>query len=310
MNPVASQRLRPQDKIVLHEQFSAYMRGESIYPIGIEISPSGICQASCDFCFYANTGELGNHRNVMLDNEILFGIIKDLFVMGSKAITWTGGGEPSLYPYIHEAVDYACNMGLEQGMFTNALSMPKYEPSLLSWVRVTMTDKPYRRDCIEALRPCPVLGFAFNYAGPQDDRYLEETIDLATLVKADYIQVRPALRFHGETVDIKPPAIEHPLLHITDYKFEDARKKHGYTSCQGYHFVPFLWEDGNLDVCGYMRKHEGYTLGNVYQKSLKEILDDAPRHVPVHEQCQVCCKNHEINKAIHRYDEVKDRNFP
>lgn len=305
-----NERFDPQAKLALHPQFASYMRGEKVYPIGIEISPSGVCQASCDFCFYANTGELGAHRKVFLGKERVLRLFEECYSIGVKAITWTGGGEPSLHPNIAWFVYQAYKNDLKQGMFTNALAMPAYDAAQLSWIRVTMTDKPYKVDCIKPLRAAKTLGFAFNYAGPQDIPYLEDTLALAEVVRADYVQVRPALAFHGQTVDIEPPPLTHPLLFVTGYKFEEAKKKHGYATCEGYHFVPFLWEDGNLDVCGYMRKHEGYTLGNVYKDSLKDILDRAPASVPVHPQCQVCCKNHEINKAVHHARSLQDANFP
>lgn len=309
MNSEQARRFDPPSKLALHPQFAQYISGEKVYPINVEISPSGICQASCDFCWYAQ-GAAGSHRNVMLDSSRTLLFLTECAALGVKSISWTGGGEPSLHPDIHLFVEEAYSLGLEQGMFTNALSMPKYDPSRLKWIRVTMTDKPYKRECILQLRAAETLGFAFNYAGPQDDDYLENTLHLATTVRADYVQVRPALHFHGETVDIDPPSIKHPLLFVTDYKFEQAKVKHGYGCCEGYHFTPFLWEDGNLDTCAYMRKHDGYRLGNIYGNKLKTLLDLSPRSVPVKGECQVCCKLHETNLTIHAARELVDINFP
>jgi MoaA/NifB/PqqE/SkfB family radical SAM enzyme len=305
-----SERFDPAGKLPLHRQFSLHMAGEKIYPIGIEISPSGVCQASCGFCFYANSGELGSHRTVFLDRRKLQDVLAECEDMGVKAVTWTGGGEPTLHPEFRQLVSWADACCLEQGLFTNALAEPKYDPSLLSWIRVTMTDKPYNKEVIRQLRGCKTLGFAFNYSGHQDDDYLHATLILAECVGADYVQVRPALAFHGQTVDIHPPNFHHPLMLVTDYKFEDAKHPHGYATCEGWKFCPFLWEDGNLDVCAYMRKHEGYTLGNVYKDTLKDILDRAPASVPVLNTCQVCCKLHEMNKFIHHVRGLSDVNFP
>ncbi len=304
-----SERFDPQAKLALHSQFASYMRGEKVYPVGIEISPSGTCQASCGPCFYAH-GDLGGFRKVFLEWGRANGLLGECRGLGIKAVTWTGGGEPTLHPNFGDLSHTAHALGLSQGVFTNALAKPKYDSALFDWIRVTMTDKPYKVDCIKPLRAAKTLGFAFNYAGPQDIPYLEDTLALAEVVRADYIQIRPALAFHGQTVNIEPPPISHPLLYVTDYKFEEAKKKHGYATCEGYHFVPFLWETGDLDVCAYMRKHEGYTLGNVYKDSLKDILDRAPASVLVHPQCQVCCKNHEINKAVHHARQLQDANFP
>lgn len=309
-NTKAARRLAPGTKITLHTQFARHLAGERVYPVGLEISPSGICQASCGFCWFANTGELGHHRNVMLDTHRLAEVLTEASALGVKAITWTGGGEPSLHPDIKKLVDLVRHLGMRQGMFTNALSRPKYDAARLDWVRVTMTDRPWQEEHIKALRPAANVSIAFNYAGPRDNAYLTETLAVAGRCGVDYVQLRPALAFHGATVEITPPAVSHPLLHVTDYKFEEARKKHGYDRCEGYHFVPFLWEDGNLDVCAYMRKHDGYRLGNVYKQTLREIIDAAPPSVPVHKKCQICCKLHEINKSVHAARGVEDRDFP
>lgn len=304
-----SMRFDPQLKLALHTQFADHLAGKQIAPINVEVSPSGVCQASCGFCFYAG-GELGSHRKVFLDTGVTCDLLASCASLGVKSISWTGGGEPSLHPDIAKLVACAHADGIEQGMFTNALAMPRFDPSLLSWARVTMTDKPYKAECIKALRPAKALGFAFNYSGEQDDAYLRETLTLAEQVQADYVQVRPALAFHGATVDIVPPDITHPLLVVTSYKFAEAKKPHEYATCEGYKFVPFVWEDGDVAVCSYMRKHEGYVLGNLYNKSFSDILASAPPSVPVIPSCQVCCRNHEFNRAVHAARSVEDRNFP
>ncbi len=306
----AELRLAPQEKLATHPQYAAYLSGERVYPINVEISPSGICQAECPFCFYANTGELGHHRNVMLKTDRVLQLLLEMQELEIKSVSWTGGGEPTLHPDFGRLVAYAWYLRLEQGLFTNALAEPKYDPSRFSWIRVTMTDRPFREDLIAQLRPAGALGIAFNYSGPSDDDYLKRVLNMAERVKVDYVQLRPALAFHGQTVDIKPPDIAHPLLHVTTYKFEEAKKNHGYAQCEGYHFVPFVWEDGSVDTCAYMRRHEGYRLGDIYKNSLKEILDRAPPSVEVHPNCQVACRLHEFNLMIHRARQLEDRNFP
>lgn len=309
MNDKAHSRFDPAAKLALAPQFADYMAGKKVYPVGLEISPSGTCQATCDFCWYAQ-GAAGSHRNVFLNVTCLRLVLEDCATLGIRAVTWTGGGEPTLYPAFHEVTERAAGMGLAQGLFTNALAMPKYRPQVFDWIRVTMTDRPFKVDCIKPLRVAKTLGFAFNYAGSQDIPYLEDTLALAEVVRADYVQCRPALKFKGETVAIEPPTLEHPLLYVTDYKFEEARKKHGYATCEGFHFLPFLWEDGNLDVCAYMREYPGYTLGNIYKDSLKDILDRAPASVPVQDRCQVACRLHEFNQLVHKSRKLEDKNFP
>lgn len=310
MNAHAQRRLDPRGKIALHSQFADYLAGERVYPVNIEISPSGVCQATCDFCFYAG-GAAGSHRAVFLRPEALLELLNQCADLDIKSVTWTGGGEPTLHPHFASAVAYCdTQTSLEQGLFTNALARPKYNPQHLRWIRVTMTDKPWQIDYIKPLRSCKTLGFAFNYKGSTDDAYLHETLRLAEAVQADYVQVRPALDFAGKTVDITPPSFTHPLLHVTDYKFAEAKKRHSYATCEAYHLNPFIWEDGSVDTCAYMRPYPGHTLGNIYIEKLKDILDRAPPSVPVHENCQVCCKLNEMNIAIHEARTLEDKNFP
>src|SRR5262249_11010579 len=154
-----------------------YLQGKRVYPVNVEISPSGICNATCPFCFYANTGELGEHRAVFLQTGPLAKMLLDCSQLGVKSISWTGGGDPSLHPDIGVLVDHVHKLGMEQGMFTNALAKPKYDPYKLQWIRVTCTDKPFRLEHIWPLRGARTLGFAFNYAGVQDDDYLKRTLD-------------------------------------------------------------------------------------------------------------------------------------
>ncbi len=309
MNDQAHSRFDPAAKLALAPQFARYMAGKKVYPVGLEISPSGTCTATCSFCWYSQ-GAAGSHRKVFLETDRVVCLLSECITLRIKAITWTGGGDPALHPDIEGFVRLAFVSEIRQGMFTNALVPPRYDPRLLDWIRVTMTDRPFKVDYIKPLRAAKTLGFAFNYAGPQDLLYLEDTLALAEVVQADYVQARPALKFRGETVDIEPPPLDHPLLYVTDYKFEEAKKKHGYARCEGYHFTPFIWETGDVDVCAYMREYPGYTLGNIYQDSLKAILDRAPVSVPVHEHCQVCCKLHETNKFIHHCRSLEDVNFP
>lgn len=300
-------RFNPQLKLASDERFHKFLRGEKVYPINIEVSPSHTCQAKCPWCFYAGTHikkSIG-----MMDKTILTTLIKDLAALGVKALTWTGGGEPTLHPDFPEMVKLTHSLGMKQGLFTNALAKPEYDPLLFEWIRVSNTDKEWPVKHLEYLRgETKVLGMAYNYAG--NDEEVEESVKVGKEVKVDYVQIRQALNLRGLVTNRPPPDLKDPIMFITYYKFDDSSNPHGYTKCYGYNFVPFVWYNGNVDVCGYMNKCGApYTLGNLHQKPFKQIFDEAPRHVPVVGMCQVACKNHEINKMINQSLELKDKEF-
>jgi organic radical activating enzyme len=300
-------RFNPQLKLASNENFSKFLRGEKVYPINIEISPSHTCNAKCPWCFYAGTHIKKNIG--MMDTKILIQLINDLAKLGLKSFTWTGGGEPTLHPDFSKLSKLVHSHGIKQGLFTNALLKPTYDPLLFEWIRVSNTERDWPEANIKWLRDkTKVLGMAYNYAGNDEEVY--ESLRIGKEIKVDYVQIRQALNLRGLVTERQPPNIKDPILFITKYKFDDSSNPHGYTKCYGFNFVPFVWYNGNVDVCGYMNKCGApYTLGNLNFKSIKEIMDEAPRHVPVVGTCQVCCKNHLINKLVNEALELKDGEF-
>jgi MoaA/NifB/PqqE/SkfB family radical SAM enzyme len=301
------ERFNPQMKLARHGEFYDFLEGKKIYPINIEVSPCHTCNATCPWCFYAGTH--GKLKSSTLDKSVGIQLIEDLAYVGTKAITWTGGGEPSLHPDFPEFTRHAHESGLEQGLFTNGLLMPRYDPSLFKWIRVSNTDKSWNEGVLSKLRETSkVLGMALNYVG--NDEEVMEALSIGEKVGVDYVQVRQALELRGLVTEREPPKIDHPLLMVTLYKFGDSSNPHGYEKCFGFNFVPFVWHDGNVDVCGYHRGKGGeLTLGNLHSQRFKEIIDNAPEYVKVRSDCQVCCKNHEINKLVNQAKDLKDVNF-
>lgn len=305
---MSESRFNPQVKLATHRQFHEFVAGKKVFPINYEVCPTHVCQAKCSWCFYAGTHLKMGPESIM-DLAVANQLIDDIAVLKAKALTWSGGGEPTLHPDFPALVERARDVGLKQGLFTNGLSMPKYRPEVLEWIRVSNTDRDWNVNVLKAIRQkAKVLGMAINYIG--DDAGVHHALEVADEVGVDYVQVRQALSLRGYMTDRKPPEIDHPKLLITRYKFEDASRPHGYSECFGFNFVPFIWHDGDVDVCGYHRnKGEPYTLGNLHNMRLVQIMASAPRSVPVCESCQVCCKNHEANKLVNTALSLQDAAF-
>jgi len=101
------ERFNPQLKLTKHKEFSNFLNGEKIYPINVEISPCHTCNATCDWCFYAGTHE--KLKNSTLDKKVGIQLLEDLILIGTKAVTWTGGGEPTLHPDFNEFIPFKTN---------------------------------------------------------------------------------------------------------------------------------------------------------------------------------------------------------
>lgn len=294
-------RFNPSTKLAMHEEFARYLKGKFVMPINIEISPVGHCNANCPWCFYVNT-----KNNEILQKEIVYKLIEE--ISGKvKAISWTGGGEPTLHPAFASFVEKTSEAGINQGLFTNALVKPSYDPAKFEWIRVSKTNKEWNIENLRILRQCKTLGMCINYEG--DEEEIKEALRIGKLVGVDYLQVRPALKLNGNKVSVKIPSIQDELLSVTEYKFRESSTNKTYDKCEGYHFVPFIWQDGNVDVCGYIKDREGGNLGNLYKESFESIMRRAPQHIDVTKNCQICCKNHEINKAIYEARRIENIEF-
>jgi MoaA/NifB/PqqE/SkfB family radical SAM enzyme len=294
--------MNPYIKLAHHSRLSKYLNGEKIYPINIEISPTDKCNAKCEWCFYSGT----DHEEEIAPS-IMFSLINELKGMNVKAVTWSGGGEPSLHKYLPEFIE-AIPLEIDQGLFTNGISV-NYNPQDLDWIRVSKTDKPWNIKSLEKIRRCKKVGMCINYTG-YDESILED-IRIANDLQFDYVQIRPALKTNGEKVKYGVPQIANigAKIIVSDYKFFESDQKRTYTKCEGYHFVPFIWANGDVDACAYHRGNKKYNLGNVYNMPFHEIMRNAPDLVKVADDCQVCCKNHEINKFIHDLKGLEDINF-
>jgi len=319
-------RFAPGFKLMSHKQFTDYFDDKQIYPINIEISPSGVCNAKCENCFYRqNDNELDGFDKNMFDEDRMRILLQyELPLLGIKSISWTGGGEPTLHSAFPKFVEWAHEAGLEQGLFTNSLKPIEVDPSFFQWIRVTKTNMPLNEDFILKLRKCKTVGICINYSKTDDISIIENALKIAEKLEAlktnsdhsTYVQVRPALMISGKSYENEIPKIKHPLLQITNYKFLKMAEGRNYTDCEAYHFAPFIWQDGDVDVCGYHRKESKFNLGNLYNTGkkgqLKTIMETAPKNIKVANNCQVCCKLNEMNSIIQLRKDLnkRDINFP
>lgn len=299
-------RFNPGLKLTLHKEFNELIQGNKIAPINLEVSPSGMCDSNCPWCFYKD-----EHKKEFIDVDKLKDALVEFKELGLKAITWTGGGEPTLHPRFTDLTRFVDDLEVEQGLITNALKTPLYDPSLFKWIRVSVTPKGLNMKNLKILRKCESLGICLNQISGHnpfiDSLFLNPNSEEE--MEVDYIQIRPALNTKGNYSNILKPITNNPLFKITDYKYEDQSEPRQYSKCYGYNFVPFLWEDGELDVCAYHRGNLKYNIGNIYTHSVKHLLGKMPRYVETCDTCQICCKNHEINKTINNAIKIKDVNF-
>lgn len=118
--------------------------GKRISPIYIRIKPTNCCNHKCYYCSYADS-ELGLRDSVERQDQIpwekMKEIISDISEMKVKAVTFSGGGEPLVYPYIVEAMQKILDAKIDLSIITNGQLLKGERAEVLShakWVRISL----------------------------------------------------------------------------------------------------------------------------------------------------------------------------
>ena len=297
----------PQAKLLTHaDRVKTWLDTGHVFPILAEISPTGFCNARCPWCSFN-----GKKSKEKIDYYKLTNAITDMKIVGLKAINWTGGGEPTIYPEFEKCVRLCKSLGIEQGLFTNGYQEIPLQENF-SWIRVSITDTGLDN----VVRPRVPFGIVLNQTEYLSANDIESFCISAREMGASYFQVRPAL-----TGDFKTqPHIEPPnfikkrqtdsfAIEVTEYKYREAQKGKEYHECYGFNFVPSIDWNGKVSVCLYRTLEDAYILGDLNVDTFHDIWERLPQSVPAVDSCWNCCKNHEINKILFSAKNITQRNF-
>ena len=108
-------------KMLWHmDRVLAWQKGERIAPLLIDIGATQICQASCVWC-YAVWQKM-DHKSILRE-DILVRLFSEAPLIGVKAITLTGNGEPALNPGVWKAMQEGKRHGLDIGVASNTIGI-------------------------------------------------------------------------------------------------------------------------------------------------------------------------------------------
>lgn len=131
-------------KIFAHSQvLNDIGEGKRVAPVYIRIKPTNYCNHKCYYCSYADSA-LGLRDSVNKQDQIPWEKMKEIIIdiadMGVKAVTFSGGGEPLVYPYIVETMQKVLEAGIDLSVITNGQNLKGERAEVLKnakWVRVS-----------------------------------------------------------------------------------------------------------------------------------------------------------------------------
>ena len=131
-------------KIFHHAELLQKLKaGERVAPIYVRIKPTNICNENCYYCHYKNAYLTLDEYNPsdFIPHDKMMEIIDDMRDMGVKAVTFSGGGEPLVYPFIAEAMQKVLDSGIDLSIITNGMMLKEENAKILSrakWVRLSI----------------------------------------------------------------------------------------------------------------------------------------------------------------------------
>ncbi|HZD26376.1 MAG TPA: radical SAM protein [Alphaproteobacteria bacterium] len=137
------------------DRIEALSEGRVAAPAHVRIKPTNVCNHDCYFCAYRSGNVSLGEGMVVRDRiprEKMMEIIDDLIAMGVQAVTFSGGGEPLIYPHFAEAVRRLGEGGLRIGSLSNGSRLLGKAADALAefgtWVRISIDgwdDESYAR---------------------------------------------------------------------------------------------------------------------------------------------------------------------
>lgn len=125
-------------KVFIHPERvrSALLDPRRTPPITLDVDPTTSCNSRCPNCTFPDSGRM------FLDFDLYRRTIEEVSRLGVKAISFTGGGEPTLHPRFMEMLECAKAYGLEVGLITNGLAfsqeLAERALPLLKWIRFSL----------------------------------------------------------------------------------------------------------------------------------------------------------------------------
>lgn len=326
-------------KLIYHpETVTRWLKGENIYPIEIEISPSGLCNHRCVFCAVDYIG----YRPDFLDKEIILRDIRHMSTKGLKSVICSGEGEPLLNKNMVEIANGIKECGVDVAMSTNGVlfTQDKVKECLgaFTWVRfsvASMEETSY--DEIQRGKRGDLEKVIVNISDCvkiKRDRKLKTTLGVQCLlmpgnmeqlpymaktlreIGVDYLTIKPySQHLHSENkFEINYEELLNLERDVKDYATDDfavyfranaMKKMHHekcYKQCYGLPFMTHIDARGNVWPCVAHIGVDEFCYGNINEQSFEEIWEGTRRQEAIEKLSRL-----DINKVCReacRLDEI------
>jgi len=294
------------------EKLKSLIEEKITAPIYVRIKPTNKCNHSCFYCVYEGDFS-GMHDTMNKIDEIpkqkMFELLGDLKDLGVKAVTFSGGGEPLLYPSITETLQQTLDNNLNLSIITNAQLLIGKSAELLAeahWVRVSMDSSD--AETFSKIRRKPA--FMFDQIRENIKRFLQIKNSTCTLQINFVVHEHNFDKIYQSAKFFKEIGIENirfsPLWNPNMHKYHESFKqkaideikkvqkelaspdfeigssyerdfevsgtfKRRFSKCYFMQISPAIGADQNVYFCHNKAYDHSGILGSIKDKSFKEL---------------------------------------
>ncbi|OGV37070.1 MAG: radical SAM protein [Lentisphaerae bacterium GWF2_49_21] len=279
-------------------------------PVHIRLKPTNICCHNCHYCAYSqkNFKSFGKDRasNDSIPRDKMLEIIEDIIEMDVKAVTFSGGGEPFVYPHLLDAVKLLARGSVSFASLTNGARLQgeiaEFFSVYATWVRVSIDgwdDESYTKfrgvpdgeftkiisnmkSFINMKGKC-VLGVSL-IVGEHNVGHIYESLSKLKDIGISSVKVSPCLvgddnkatnEYHGKIFKKVKSNIEKCTSKLSDSTFEisdsynelSEKYEKVYDWCPHIQLRPVIGADLNVYTC----PDKAYNLGDGLLGSIKNI---------------------------------------
>lgn len=326
-------------KLIYHPDVVArWMKGENIYPIEIEISPSGACNHRCVFCAVDYIG----YQPDFLDKDIVLRDIAQMGRSGLKSVICSGEGEPLLNKDMPDIANGIKACGVDVAMSTNGTLFTKEKANdclkAFTWVRfsvASMESQSY--DKIQRGKAGDLEKVKENLADIVEIKKrqgLKTTLGVQCLllpdnmdqlpdmarqlreIDVDYLTIKPySQHLHSENTfqidydqmmeleqEVKEYATEDFAIYFRANAMKKVHHEKCYGQCYGLPFMTHIDAKGNVWPCVAHIGTEEFCYGNIYEQPFEKIWEGERRQEVIQKLSSL-----DINKVCReacRLDEI------
>ena len=292
------------------ERVDAWLRGEKIAPITVDMALTRACNYACNYC-YATLQE--NDRK-QITKETMTRFIDDCAEIGVKAISLVSDGESSIHPAYEHTITYGHSKGISMASGSNAYSFDEKRirtilPAL-TYFRVNITageperykqimgvkDGYFERVC-ENIRTMVRVKKELNLSCtigmqmvlmPQYEDQIIPLSKLAVDLGADYLVIKHCSDNEDGALGVNYDGYEklYGTLHYAESlstkqtqisakwsKIGDKGKRN-YQRCYGPPFLLQISGSGLVAPCGMLfgNEYKKFHVGNIVTESFKDMV--------------------------------------